>query len=186
MARQFAEWRDDLEVHVALARFSFESYVRFGTQVRLADVPAELPAEFTQQRAGAFVSLHSDDAAESLRGCIGTIAATRSCVAEEILVNAVSACAHDPRFYPVTPPELEHIVCSVDVLGAAEPCSFDDLDPQRYGVIVSDGRRRGLLLPALDGVDTAEYQVDIARQKAGIPAGAHFELERFEVVRYEQ
>ncbi|MDR2109298.1 MAG: AMMECR1 domain-containing protein [Coriobacteriales bacterium] len=58
------------------------------------------------------------------------------------------------------------------------------LDAQRYGVIVSSGWRRGLLLPALDGVDTPLQQVSIALAKAGIGTDEPFQLERFEVVRY--
>ena len=54
----------------------------------------------------------------------------------------------------------------------------------RYGVIVSKGSRRGLLLPNLDGVDTVEEQVDIARRKAGIISLAGARLQRFEVVRH--
>ena len=50
---------------------------------------------------------------------------------------------------------------------------FADLDPAVYGVIVEDesGLARGLLLPAIEGVDTARKQVDIAARKAGIPPG---------------
>jgi len=60
----------------------------------------------------------------------------------------------------------------------------EELDVKRYGVIVSSGRRRGLLLPNLEGIDTVEEQLAIARQKGGIPAGAPVRLERFEVVRH--
>ena len=62
--------------------------------------------------------------------------------------------------------------------------STDDLDVRRYGVIVSSGSRRGLLLPDLDGVDTVEEQVDIARRKGGIRKDEPVTLERFEVVRH--
>ena len=62
--------------------------------------------------------------------------------------------------------------------------SPDELDVKRYGVIVSSGHRRGLLLPDLDGVDTVEQQINIARQKGGIGANEPVELQRFEVVRH--
>ena len=55
---------------------------------------------------------------------------------------------------------------------------------KRYGVVVSHGRKRGLLLPNLDGVDTVEEQICIARQKGGIREGEPYRLERFEVVRH--
>jgi AmmeMemoRadiSam system protein A len=129
------------------------------------------------------VSLHEHG---QLRGCIGTISATCENVALEILQNGVSACSLDPRFHPVREDELDYLEYSVDVLGQAEPIdSVDQLDPARYGVIVTKGLRRGLLLPNLEGVDTVEYQVAIAKQKAGIhPTDPHVQLERFEVVRH--
>ena len=92
----------------------------------------------------------------------------------------------DPRFEPVTKDELEDLVYSVDVLGEAEPvASAKELDAKRYGVIVTSGARCGLLLPNLSGVDTPEQQIEIARQKAGIPKGESYSLQRFEVVRHK-
>jgi len=165
---------------VALARLSVETFVNTG---RPAELPGDVPAELLSQRAGAFVSLHERG---QLRGCIGTIAATCENVALEILQNGISACSQDPRFNPVRPDELDYLEYSVDVLGAAEPIdSPAQLDPKRYGVIVTKGWRRGLLLPNLDGVDTVEAQVSIAKQKAGISVrDDDVQLERFEVVRH--
>ncbi len=169
---------------VRLARTSLETYVRTGKQLELTDeLLASLPDELCATRAGAFCSIKKDG---ELRGCIGTIGPCRANLAEEIAENAVSAGTCDPRFDPVTPDELADLVYSVDVLGRPEPVrSTDELDPARYGVIVStrDGRR-GLLLPDLAGVDTAEEQVSIARRKGGIRPNEHVELERFEVVRH--
>jgi len=72
------------------------------------------------------------------------------------------------------------------VLSPPEPIrSKSELDISRYGVIVRSGRRSGLLLPALDGVDTAEEQVSIALKKAGIGADEEYAMERFEVIRYK-
>ena len=164
---------------VRLARVSLESYVR---QRQVIPVPEGLPAELTQRRAGAFVSIHKHG---QLRGCIGTIAPTRESLAEEIIHNAISASTRDPRFYPVTPEELNDLEINVDVLGEPEEIqSESELDVKRYGVIVTSGLRRGLLLPDLEGVDTAAQQVAIARQKAGIGAKEPVKLQRFEVVRH--
>ena len=169
----------DEDAYVRLARLSLETYVREG---RRAAVPDGLPPEITGARAGAFVSLKKDG---RLRGCIGTISPTAKSLAAEIMQNAVSAGAHDPRFDPVRPEELDKLVYSVDVLGEAEPVGSEAaLDPKRYGVIVQNGSRRGLLLPDLEGVDTVEEQVSIARRKAGIGAGEPVTLSRFEVVRH--
>jgi uncharacterized protein (TIGR00296 family) len=106
-------------------------------------------------------------------------------VAQEVIRNAISAATRDPRFPPVRPEELDHLDVKVDVLTEPEPVqSTDQLDPKRYGVIVQCGWRRGLLLPDLEGVDTVEYQVDIARRKAGIGPQEPVQLYRFEVKRY--
>lgn len=165
---------------VQLARLSLETYVRTGKP--LVSLPSDLPAEMTERTAGAFVSLHIHG---QLRGCIGTTGPTTASVAKEIVQNAVSACARDPRFPPVTVSELDSLEYSVDVLGKPEAiASPAELDVKRYGVIVSRGGRRGLLLPDLDGVDTVEQQIDIARQKGGIGAREPYTLERFEVVRH--
>ncbi len=165
---------------VRLARLSLETFVRTGK--RLDRLPEGLPAEMSGKAAGAFVSLHAHG---QLRGCIGTTAPTTASVAWEIVQNAVSAGARDPRFPPVGAAELDQLEYSVDVLGEPEPISSPaQLDVKRYGVIVSCGNRRGLLLPDLDGVETVEQQIDIARQKGGISAREKYALERFEVVRH--
>ena len=162
---------------VRLARQSLEHYLRTG---RVLPVPDPLPPELAG-RAGAFVSLKKHG---NLRGCIGTIAPTRASLAEEIIYNALAAGLEDPRFPPVTMAELPELQYSVDVLGEPEPAALADLNPKLYGVIVSCGRRRGLLLPDLDGVDTVAEQVAIARQKGGIGPDEPCRLERFKVTRY--
>ncbi len=163
---------------VKLARNTIEHYVRTG---KVVAPPRELTPEM-EQKAGAFVSLHRHGA---LRGCIGTIDPASPDVANEVIRNAISAATRDPRFPPVQASELEDLEISVDVLLPPEPIeSIHELDPKRYGVIVQSGWKRGLLLPDLEGVDTAEYQVAIARRKAGIHPNEPVELYRFEVVRY--
>lgn len=120
-----------------------------------------------------------------LRGCIGTIQAVQPSVAEEIIENAVSASVRDPRFDPIEPEELDKLVISVDVLGDTQEIdSAGELDVNRYGVIVTKGYKRGLLLPNLDGVDTVREQIQIAKRKAGIGENEPVKLERFEVVRH--
>ena len=165
---------------VRLARLSLETFVRTGK--RLNALPKGLPDEMITRSAGAFVSLHAHG---QLRGCIGTTGPTTENVAWEIVQNAVSACSRDSRFAPVRVDELDSLEYSVDVLGEPEAISSPaELDVKRYGVIVSCGGRRGLLLPDLDGVDTVEQQIDIARQKGGIGSREKYTLERFEVVRH--
>lgn len=168
------------DAYVALARRTIEEYVRTGRQIQ---VPEDLPQEMYDERAGVFVSIKKQDA--RLRGCIGTIQAVQRCIAEEIIQNAVSAAVKDPRFAPITQEELDSLVISVDVLGGMEPvASPKELDVRRYGVVVTSGYRRGLLLPNLEGVDSVEDQIAIAKQKAGIGWQEEVRMERFEVVRH--
>jgi len=163
---------------VQLARQTIEAWVREGHRI---EPSGPLTSEMSEQ-AGTFVSLHRYG---QLRGCIGTIEATRDNVAQEIIGNAIAAASRDPRFPPLRPEELGELEVKVDVLTPPEPISGpEELDPRRYGVVVQSGWRRGLLLPDLEGVDTVEYQVAIARRKAGIGLDEPVQLYRFEVKRY--
>ena len=196
--------------YVQLARFALELYVRKRQRPTLPAGYAEaqtwaregraaaddgdprtppaallgsLPPEAFSTRAGAFVSLKKNG---QLRGCIGTILPTREALAAEICANAVSAGCRDPRFSPVEAGELGELVYDVDVLSAPEDIAGpEELDPARYGVIVSCDGRRGLLLPDLDGVDTVDEQVRIAARKGGIDlADPDVRFQRFTVTRY--
>ena len=169
----------DADPYVQLARKTIDTFVRTGKMIR---IPEDLPEEMMKMRAGTFVSIHKHG---RLRGCIGTIAPTAENVAGEIIRNAVSASTKDPRFDPVTADELKWLEISVDVLGRPEKIdSIAQLDVKRYGVIVSCGYRRGLLLPDLEGVDTPQQQVAIAREKGNIRETEKYTLERFEVIRH--
>lgn len=164
---------------VRLARQSLEYYLTHHT---LMDAPIEGPSELAGQ-AGVFVSLKKQG---ELRGCIGTFGPTQPTIALEIIRNAVSAGTEDPRFWPVEISEISELDVSVDILSAPEPIeSVDKLDPKTYGVIVRKGNRSGLLLPDLEGVDTVEEQIGIARQKAGIRPDEQIEIYRFKVTRYK-
>lgn len=165
----------------ALARKSLECRVKTGQE--LAFSPDEIPQELLSRKAGAFVSLHIRG---QLRGCIGTIAPTTDCIAQEIMQNAVSSGLYDSRFPPVHETELPHLTYKVDILDEPEEIpSEKDLDVKKYGVIVESGFKRGLLLPNLDGVDSVQMQIDIACQKAGIAPNEKYSLMRFKVTRYE-
>lgn len=165
---------------VALARNTIENAVAGSA---LNNKKIEIPAEMVDEKAGVFVSIHKNG---ELRGCIGTTEPTAENVAMEISNNAISAAFHDPRFPAIRPSELPTLDINVDVLKAPEKInSADQLDVKKYGVIVTKGSRRGLLLPDLEGIDTVEKQIAIAKQKAGIRPDESVELERFEVIRHK-
>jgi AmmeMemoRadiSam system protein A len=164
--------------HVQLALRAIEAYV---SRRNIIQPPTDVPTELCR-KAGCFVSLKKFG---QLRGCIGTIEGAQPSIAHEIIQNGINAATRDPRFEPVNEDELEHLVCSVDVLMPAEPVNdVCQLDPIRYGVIVESGYKRGLLLPNLEGVDTVDYQLEIARRKACIPEDTPCKMYRFEVKRY--
>lgn len=168
---------------VELARLTITHFVTHGHPPK--EVPEAIRSALQGQRAATFVSLHGSDGA--LRGCKGTLQPWHASLMEEIISNAISACARDPRFTAVREEELPDLAIHVDVLSPMEPIqSIFELDVKRYGVLVStpDGRR-GVLLPDLESITTPEEQVDIACRKAGInPKLEAFRMERFTTVRH--
>ena len=171
--------KNEESAYVRLARETIENYIKQG---KIITPPLGLPEEMINQKAGVFVSLKKNG---NLRGCIGTFMPTQENIAQEIIKNAISAAVDDPRFSSVNVSELEDLSISVDVLSAPEEVKdISQLDPKKYGVIVSSGYKKGLLLPDLEGVDTVEYQIDIAKRKAGIYPDEKVKLYRFEVKRF--
>ena len=163
---------------VELAKETVESYIREGKLPRLGELTPEM-----KERAGVFVSLHKHG---QLRGCIGTFEPDKDNVAEEIMANAINSSTRDPRFPPVTAPELDDLEYSVDILTKPELVTdISELDYKKYGVIVESDWKRGLLLPDLEGVDSVEEQIAICRLKAGILANEPVKLYRFQVRRYK-
>jgi AmmeMemoRadiSam system protein A len=170
----------DASPQAQLARAAIEAWVREGRRLERKDMVDDTGA--LDGKGAAFVCLKK---AGDLRGCIGTFQPTQETLAEEIAVNAVSAACRDPRFPPVSESELASLDISVDVLSEPEPVSeASQLDPRRYGVIVKRGSRVGLLLPDLEGVDSVEQQLEIARNKAGISPHEPIQLFRFTVDRF--
>ena len=172
--------RSGEDEYVSLARASVEHFTRSKKRMKC---PQGLSAGLLNHRAGVFVSIKKEG---TLRGCIGTTAPVENSIAEEIVANGISAASRDPRFDPIEEDELDYLDYSVDVLSPAEPIKGkEELDVGRYGVIVRCGKRSGLLLPALDGVDTVDEQIAIALKKAGINQDEPYTLERFEVIRHK-
>src|SRR3990172_10160538 len=165
---------------LALARQAVEHYV-WGWG--LLPPPPESPPLLNEPGA-AFVTLRLGQA---LRGCIGTLGPTKPTLAHEIITNAVAAASSDPRFAPVASSELAVLLYEVDILGALEPIPDEGhLDPEQYGVVVEAGRRRGVLLPAIEGVTSSRQQVTIARAKALIRQDQAVTLYRFTVTRFRE
>ena len=170
-------YKDSGDIYVKLARETINNYITNNTINK-----DNLPEELLKEQAGVFVSIHEFG---MLRGCIGTITATTDSIAEEIITNAISASTRDYRFNPITKEELEYLEINVDVLTPPEDIeSKEMLNPKEYGVIVTQGYKRGLLLPDLEGIDDIDLQISIAKQKAGITSD-DYSLQRFKVIRHK-
>lgn len=165
--------------YVNLAFESLKYY--FDTKQKMS-IPPNLPEEMLTNKAGVFVSLYKFD---TLRGCIGTILPTTNTIAEEIINNSLSAALNDYRFPPLTKEELKWLEITVYILKEPEPISsLDMLDVHKYGIIVTHGLKRGVLLSDLDGVDTIKKQIAIAKEKASIKPNEDCKIERFEVIKH--
>lgn len=170
--------RNSKNLNVGLAEKSVRHYIQKGKPL---PCPEDLP-ENLRQKAGAFVSIKIK---KKLRGCIGTIRPRERDLAHEIIQNAISAAAKDPRFSPVSKEELDDLTFSVDVISALEKVdSPSQLDAKIYGVVVKNGGKQGVLLPDLEGVESPEEQIQICRMKADIKEDDPVELYRFTVKRY--
>jgi len=123
--------------------------------------------------SGVFVTLKKEGA---LRGCIGTVEC-RQPLAEEIARVAVCAAREDPRFPPVTADELPGLAVEISVLGPLEridPLAPDSIVIGRHGLVVEQGRHRGLLLPQVApewGWNRDEFLAHACR-KAGLAEDA--------------
>lgn len=141
--------------------------------------PPVLPKPWNAPQ-GVFVTLRRADG--GLRGCIGHVEPLFSGLSEEVADCAAAAATQDTRFARVSPSELPQISIEVSLLSRPEPVlDMSDLDPKRYGLVVSSGRARGVLLPNVPEVNTVEDQLRIAAAKGQLPPGRPWVIERFEV-----
>ena len=138
------------EFLVRLARKAVEEHLKSG---KTTDVPRDVPLKL-MQRCGVFVTINSVRHGEKkLRGCIGfpypTTPLTRA-----VIESAINSATRDPRFRPVSPEELDHIVFEMSVLTPPQPVKAEK--PTDYpskikvgqdGLIVEKGYYKGLLLP---------------------------------------
>lgn len=166
---------------INLARRAVEDYIISGQEVKFDE--DELP-EILKKPAGVFVTLKKNN---KLRGCMGTFRPVQKNAAYEIVSNAITAAENDPRFPEVTKQELNDLKISVDILSEAEKIKDkNELNPKKYGILVKGGHQTGLLLPDLEGIDTVEEQLNIARRKAGLKAKTKIDIYRFTVSRFDE
>ena len=162
-----------------LARESLETYIRTGERLQ----PRTDQAELLSGKQSCFVTLYEHG---QLRGCVGSIIPTRPGLAHEVVDNAISAGTRDYRFGPVVEAELPDLAYSVDVLSPLEQAKLSDMDPAQYGMVVMQGPRVGVLLPALPQVTDVAFQFQVCCEKAGITDPTGVDIYRFTVQRYAE
>jgi AmmeMemoRadiSam system protein A len=157
--------------------------VRAALEGREPDVPDPPGADDElRRRAPVFVTVRRDG---ELRGCMGELAARYDDLVQETMDRARVAAFRDPRFPPLTVEELPRCTFEVTVLEPLEEVGgAADLDPAVFGVEVTDAAgRSAVLLPGIEGIETAVQQLALVRRKAGIPADEPVRVRRFRVTK---
>jgi len=139
-----------------------------------------------EQPGATFVTLKMGGA---LRGCIGTLIATRP-LRIDVMRNAVNAAFSDPRFPPLDARELADLEVEVSKLGDPVPIKVADeadllrsLRPDVDGLVLSYQDHRATFLPQVwESLPDAREFVRELKAKAGLPAG--FWHDDFELARY--
>ncbi len=165
--------------YVNLARRAVEAYVKTGQTI---DPPYGLPPDMLKGKNGVYVSIKKDG---QLRGCRGSRSASTGSIAKEIIASAIKAAMRDDRFNPITEPELSHLAYRVYILDPIEKVKDEsELDPNVYGIVIFQNNKRGLMLPMLDTIHTAEEQIRKTLKKGNIDPTLPYDLYRFRATKY--
>lgn len=154
---------------------------------KAADLENRLKDDLFQKNCGTFVTLTLNN---SLRGCIGSLAATEALLSG-VKNNAINAAFHDPRFRPLTLKELEKVEIEVSVLTEPKPLDYKDADDliQRleanvHGVIIHKGYKSATFLPQVwKQLPSPEDFLSHLCMKAGLPS-REWQKEKLEVLTY--
>jgi AmmeMemoRadiSam system protein B/AmmeMemoRadiSam system protein A len=158
-----------------------------------AEAPRTDVAPWLARPGASFVTLMLE---AKLRGCIGSLAATRR-LGEDVAENAQAAALRDPRFAPLTPGEWPRCEVEVSVLSPAKPLRFADeaemlaqIRAGEDGVILEHEGRRATFLPQVwESLPEKPRFLGELMRKAGIPADtrlARCKLWRYRVIKWKQ
>jgi AmmeMemoRadiSam system protein B/AmmeMemoRadiSam system protein A len=150
-------------------------------------------APWLNRPGASFVTLMLED---RLRGCIGSLAATRR-LGEDVAENALAAALRDPRFAPLARDEWQRCRLEVSVLSPAKPMRFGDEDELlaqlragEDGVILEHEGRRATFLPQVwQSLPGKRQFLEELMRKAGIPAAtqlARCRLWRYRVIKWQR
>src|SRR3954463_14745150 len=129
----------------------------------------DVPPRLNEPR-GAFTTLHI---AGNLRGCVGSIAAVKPLI-QTVAETAVAAAFDDPRFPRLSPSEAPHLQIEISVLSLPKPIRAEEVVAGRHGLIITQGQRRGLLLPQVAEEQHWDAPTFLSQTciKAGLPPDA--------------
>ena len=128
------------------------------------------PSKHLAEMRGAFTTLHLNG---KLRGCIGYVVPTQS-LYRSVAETAQAAAFDDPRFLPVTAEEVAGLQIEISVLSPLRAIDPKDVVVGKHGLIISEGSRKGLLLPQVPlewGWDRETFLAQTC-QKAGLAPDA--------------
>lgn len=171
---------------LTLARRSIEYGVQHGCAMPAAETGPALSDPALTAHGACFVTLNLHG---ELRGCIGTLQAYRPLV-QDVVDNAFKSAFHDPRFSPVSRPELTALEIHLSLLSPSEPIGFrneqellQQLRPGIDGVVLQDGRHRATFLPQVwESLPEPAAFIAQLKHKAGLPA--HYWSDTLTVRRY--
>lgn len=132
--------------------------------------PSAHHSQHLSEPRGAFTTLY---ARGNLRGCVGYPTALFP-LHRTVMETARAAAFDDPRFVPVTLAEAPELLISISVLSPLRPIFADAVEVGRHGLLITDGARRGLLLPQVPvehGWDRITFLEQTCR-KASLPLDA--------------
>ncbi len=164
--------------YIGLAKHTLKYYLKYGRR----PIIDESKYNISPQKAACFISLYDYS---TLRASIGTIAPNHNNVIQDIVTNTIEA-ANTKYFKDVTEEDVDDMKIVVDLIERVEKIKSSlELYPEMYGVIVKSGDKIGVVLPDLVDIDSADEQLSVALEKAGIKKFDYYELYRFQVTRHE-
>jgi AmmeMemoRadiSam system protein A len=155
------------EERAQLLRLAHES---IESALERREIPLDPPTAHLAQPRGVFTSLHLHG---QLRGCVGYVLPVGSVYAA-VAETARAAAFEDNRFSPVTLAEAPHLEIELSILTPPRPIAAEAIEIGRHGLLISQGGRRGLLLPQVP-IEHHWDRVTFLEQtcrKAGVPADA--------------
>ena len=180
ISRPPATWEYSAEERAILLRAARDS-VRAAVE-RLALAPV-VPSSHLAELRGVFTTLYHRG---TLRGCVG-FPFPVSPLYRAVVETARAAALEDPRFAPVERLELPEIKISLSIMSSLRRVAADEVEPGRHGLLISDGPRRGLLLPQVAVEHSWDRETFLRHtcMKAGLPPDRWSEGARIEVFTAE-